>query len=159
MVKALKYVLLFILYYRYLSFRAQYQYSELLQLAFEACYAPRAFFYCFLELHLYRLLAKIAIKSESKVLIDRKCQDKTSLINVNSTNSDALLIRRIHVMITRNAVHRRTPDNGSSASPVQSDSRKGSGGSEACHHTYRSWHEWSGHPMKWCGAGRKRNKG
>ena len=44
MVKALKYVLLFILYYRYLSFRAQYQYSELLQLAFEACYAPRAFF-------------------------------------------------------------------------------------------------------------------
>lgn len=61
MVKALKYVLLFILYYRYLSFRAQYQYSELLQLAFEACYAPRAFFYCFLELHLYRLLAKIAI--------------------------------------------------------------------------------------------------
>ena len=44
------------------------------------------FFYCFLELHLYRLLAKIAIKSESKVLIDRKCQDKTSLINVNSTN-------------------------------------------------------------------------
>ena len=106
------------------------------------------FFYCFLELHLYRLLAKIAIKSESKVLIDRKCQDKTSLINVNSTNSDALLIRRIHVMITRNAVHRRTPDNGSSASPVQSDSRKGSGGSEACHHTYRSWHEWSGHPMK-----------
>ena len=87
MVKALKYVLLFILYYRYLSFRAQYQYSELLQLAFEACYAPRAFFYCFLELHLYRLLAKIAIKSESKVLIDRKCQDKTSLINVNSPNS------------------------------------------------------------------------
>ena len=48
MVKALKYVLLFILYYRYLSFRAQYQYSELLQLAFEACYAPRAFFLLFL---------------------------------------------------------------------------------------------------------------